>query len=87
MICNFLQEDTLQNGLSEYLYTYKYRTAETKDLWHTFSKNSNQTVDLKVSIAINLRGIFYQEGNNLDYNGNVDASSWIPINNIDKGRK
>ncbi|CAG9759897.1 unnamed protein product [Ceutorhynchus assimilis] len=47
MLSTFLQEDTLQNGLNDYLSTYKYTTAETKDLWNTFSKNANQTLDVK----------------------------------------
>lgn len=55
MLSNFLQEDTLQNGLNDYLFTYKYTTAETKDLWNTFSKNTNQTLDVKVS---KLKSIF-----------------------------
>ncbi|KAL1493346.1 hypothetical protein ABEB36_011418 [Hypothenemus hampei] len=47
MLKNFLHEDILQNGLSEYLITYKYSTAETKDLWNTFSKSINQSLDIK----------------------------------------
>ncbi|XP_019765505.2 endoplasmic reticulum aminopeptidase 1 isoform X4 [Dendroctonus ponderosae] len=47
MLRNFLQEDSLQNGLNEYLSTYKYTTAETKELWNTFSKTINHTLDVK----------------------------------------
>ncbi|XP_066255197.1 endoplasmic reticulum aminopeptidase 2-like isoform X2 [Euwallacea similis] len=47
MFSDFLHEETLQNGLNEYLYTYKYTTAETKDLWNTFSRSSNQSFDFK----------------------------------------
>ncbi|KAJ8985877.1 hypothetical protein NQ317_006251, partial [Molorchus minor] len=48
MMANFLQEDTLQNGLNEYLDTYKYTNVETKDLWNTLSRNTNNTLDVKV---------------------------------------
>ncbi|CAH1153367.1 unnamed protein product [Phaedon cochleariae] len=47
MLANFLQEVNLQNGLNDYLLSYKYMNAETKDLWNVFSRNVNQTLDVK----------------------------------------
>lgn len=48
MLANFLQQETLQNGLYDYLNTYKYSNAETKDLWNVFSRNTNQSLEVKV---------------------------------------
>lgn len=48
MLSNFLQMDILQNSLNDYLSTYKFNTAETKDFWNIFSKNTNQTLEVKV---------------------------------------
>lgn len=48
MLGNFLQQETLQNGLNDYLNTYKYSNADTKDLWNVFSKHTNQSLEVKV---------------------------------------
>ncbi|XP_031336695.1 endoplasmic reticulum aminopeptidase 1-like isoform X2 [Photinus pyralis] len=48
MLAKFLQLDTLQNGLNEYLTTFKYSNADTKDLWNVFSKHTNQSLEVKV---------------------------------------
>lgn len=50
MLGNFLQQETLQNGLNDYLNTYKYSNADTKDLWNVFSKHTNQSLEVKVHI-------------------------------------
>ncbi|XP_060516441.1 endoplasmic reticulum aminopeptidase 1-like isoform X3 [Cylas formicarius] len=47
MLSNFLQQETLQNGLNDYLQTFKYTNADTKDLWNVFTRNTNQTLDVK----------------------------------------
>lgn len=52
MLGKFLQQDTLQSGLNDYLNTYKYSNADTKDLWNVFSRNTNQSLDIKVRISI-----------------------------------
>lgn len=52
MLANFLQQETLQNGLNDYLTSYKYGNADTKDLWNSFSKHTNQSLDVKVIIII-----------------------------------
>lgn len=49
MLSKFLQEETLQNGLNDYLNTYKFSNADTKELWNVFSRNTNQTLEVKVS--------------------------------------
>lgn len=49
MLANFLQQENLQNGLYDYLNTYKYSNAETKDLWNVFSRNTNLSLDVKVT--------------------------------------
>lgn len=48
MLANFLQDEILQNGLNDYLDTYKYTNVETKDLWNALSRNTNHTLDVKV---------------------------------------
>ena len=48
MLSKFLQQETLQNGLNDYLNTYKYSNADTKDLWNVFSRNTNQSLEVKV---------------------------------------
>lgn len=48
MLADFLQLETLQTGLNDYLNTYKYGNAETKDLWAVFSRNTNQSLEVKV---------------------------------------
>lgn len=48
MLGKFLQQETLQSGLNDYLNTYKYSNADTKDLWNVFSRNTNQSLDVKV---------------------------------------
>lgn len=48
MLGTFLQQETLQNGLNDYLTTFKYGNADTKDLWNSFSKHTNQSLDVKV---------------------------------------
>lgn len=52
MLGKFLQQDTLQSGLNDYLNTYKYSNADTKDLWNVFSRNTNQSLDVKVSLKL-----------------------------------
>ncbi|CAH0561852.1 unnamed protein product [Brassicogethes aeneus] len=47
MLSKFLPPETLSNGLYDYLMTYKYSIAETKDLWNIFSRNSNQSLEVK----------------------------------------
>ncbi|KAJ8936471.1 hypothetical protein NQ314_012334 [Rhamnusium bicolor] len=57
MLVNFVQADVLENGLNDYLDTYKYTSAETKDLWNVISRNTNHTLDIKmlcVTIGVNL---------------------------------
>lgn len=48
MLANFLQDEILQNGLNDYLDSYKYTNVETKDLWNALSRNTNHTLDVKV---------------------------------------
>ncbi|KAG5892870.1 hypothetical protein JTB14_032594 [Gonioctena quinquepunctata] len=50
MLANFLQDENLQNGLNDFLLSYKYANAETKDLWNVFSRHTNQTLDVKTII-------------------------------------
>lgn len=47
MLGKFLQQETLQNGLNDYLSTYKYMNADTKELWNVFSRNTNQSLEIK----------------------------------------
>ncbi|XP_064215469.1 endoplasmic reticulum aminopeptidase 1 isoform X6 [Tribolium castaneum] len=47
MLSKFLQQETLQNGLNDYLSTYKYSNADTKDLWNIFSRNTNQSLEVR----------------------------------------
>ncbi|XP_017777374.1 PREDICTED: endoplasmic reticulum aminopeptidase 1-like isoform X2 [Nicrophorus vespilloides] len=47
MLGKFLQQETLQNGLNDYLNTYKYSNADTKELWNVFSRNTNQSLEVK----------------------------------------
>ncbi|XP_045481382.1 endoplasmic reticulum aminopeptidase 2-like isoform X3 [Harmonia axyridis] len=47
MLGNFLQMDILQSSLNDYLNIYKFKTAETKDFWNVFSKNTNQSLEVK----------------------------------------
>lgn len=49
MMAEFLEQENLQDGLNEYLNSYKYGNAEIKDLWNVFTRSSNQTIDVKVS--------------------------------------
>lgn len=54
MLADFLQDENLQNGLGDYLLSYKYGNADAKDLWNVLSRNIvNQTLDVKVSIQYN----------------------------------
>ncbi|XP_056646325.1 endoplasmic reticulum aminopeptidase 1-like isoform X1 [Diorhabda sublineata] len=46
MLANFLQNENLENGLNDYLSTYKYQNAEMKDLWNVLGKNTNQSLDI-----------------------------------------
>ncbi|XP_050519482.1 endoplasmic reticulum aminopeptidase 2-like isoform X3 [Diabrotica virgifera virgifera] len=48
MLANFLHKENLENGLNDYLISYKYQNAEMKELWNVLSKNTNQTLDVKV---------------------------------------
>lgn len=52
MLSKFLHQDTLRNGLNDYLNTYKFSNADTKDLWHVFSTNTNHTLDVKVVVVV-----------------------------------
>ncbi|PSN33537.1 hypothetical protein C0J52_22449 [Blattella germanica] len=47
MLEKFLHQNTLRNGLSDYLNIHKYGNAETKDLWNVLSKHANQSLDVK----------------------------------------
>ncbi|KAJ8923593.1 hypothetical protein NQ315_010172 [Exocentrus adspersus] len=47
MLANFLQDETLRNGLTDYLDTYKHTNVDVKDLWNAFSRNTNHTLDVK----------------------------------------
>nr|XP_022900776.1 endoplasmic reticulum aminopeptidase 1-like isoform X2 [Onthophagus taurus] len=46
MLGKFLQEN-LQIGLNDYLNSYKYSNADTKDLWNALSRNTNQSLEVK----------------------------------------
>lgn len=66
MLANFLQDEVLQNGLNDYLDTYKYTNVETKDLWNSLSRSTNHTLDIKVhflflshSLIVSLMKFFY----------------------------
>ncbi|XP_065165053.1 endoplasmic reticulum aminopeptidase 1-like isoform X2 [Atheta coriaria] len=48
MLGKFLQQETLQNGLNDYLNTYRFNNADTKELWNVFSRNTNQSLDVKL---------------------------------------
>ncbi|KAF5274559.1 hypothetical protein FQA39_LY07171 [Lamprigera yunnana] len=47
MLEKFLQLETLQNGLNDYLNTFKYSNADTKDLWNVFTRHTNQSLEVK----------------------------------------
>lgn len=51
MLGKFLQQETLQNGLNDYLNTYRFNNADTKELWNVFSRNTNQSLDVKVKFS------------------------------------
>lgn len=51
MMAEFLEEENLQDGLNDYLTTYKYGNAEIKDLWNVFTRSTNQSVDVKVGMS------------------------------------
>lgn len=50
MLAKFLQLETLQNGLNDYLNIYKHSNADIKDLWNVFSKHTNHSLEVKVII-------------------------------------
>lgn len=58
MMAQFLEEENLRAGLTDYLNTYKYGNAETKDLWNTFTRNINQSLDVKVTLTKSLYLIY-----------------------------
>ncbi|XP_076261185.1 endoplasmic reticulum aminopeptidase 1-like isoform X2 [Rhynchophorus ferrugineus] len=47
MLCNFLQEEILQNGLNDYITTYKYSTSDIKEIWNVLSRNTNESINIK----------------------------------------
>ncbi|KAK0159807.1 hypothetical protein PV327_010880 [Microctonus hyperodae] len=47
MLEGFLGEDVFKKGLNEYLNIHAYGNADTNDLWTVFSKNANNTFDVK----------------------------------------
>ena len=54
MLEKFLHQETLRNGLNDYLNVHQYGNAETKDLWNVLSKHANQSLDVKVKSVIQL---------------------------------
>lgn len=85
MLEGFLGENVFKKGLNEYLNVHAYANADTNDLWTVFSKNANNTFDVKV-IIINLiikfifllfylLYLFYYTG----YNGYVDTTNGFSI--------
>lgn len=50
MMAEFLDEENLRDGLNDYLNTYKYGNADIKDLWQVFTRNTNNSIDVKVFI-------------------------------------
>ena len=48
MFAKSLQLETLQNGLNNYLDSYKYTNADTKDLWNVLSQTVNDSLNVKV---------------------------------------
>ena len=54
MLEKFLHQETLRNGLNEYLNIHQYGNAETKDLWNVLSKHANQSLDVKVQSVMQL---------------------------------
>lgn len=58
MMAEFLEQEKLQEGLNDYLNTYKYGNAESKDLWNIFTRNTNQSIDVKVCISTKTKQIF-----------------------------
>ncbi|VDN01448.1 unnamed protein product [Thelazia callipaeda] len=44
MLCNYLDEAVFQKGLQIYLEKFKYRNAETNDLWRALSEASGQDI-------------------------------------------
>jgi hypothetical protein len=51
MLEKFLHQETLRNGLNDYLNIHQYGNAETKDLWNVLSKHANQSLDVKVQLC------------------------------------
>jgi aminopeptidase N len=41
MLENFLSPEVFKNGVTEYLKTFKYENAETRDLWASLQKAAN----------------------------------------------
>lgn len=77
MMAKFLEQENLREGLNDYLNTYKYGNAEIKDLWYVFTRNTNQSIDVKVVTKkcvsiITIRCI-------LDSNGYLDATNGISL--------
>jgi aminopeptidase N len=54
MLEKFLHQETLRNGLNDYLNIHQYGNAETKDLWNVLSKHANQSLDVKVQSVMQL---------------------------------
>ena len=59
MLEKFLHQETLRNGLKDYLKTHQYGNAETKDLWNVLSQHSNQSLDVKVQLVMQLLEEYY----------------------------
>lgn len=48
MLTNILEIENLQNSLRDYLLSYEFTTADTKDIWNIMTRNINNTIDVKV---------------------------------------
>ncbi len=44
MLAEFMGEDKFRKGISNYLKSYSYKNATTKDLWHYLEKSSNKPI-------------------------------------------
>lgn len=77
MMAEFLEQENLRDGLNDYLNTYKYGNAEIKDLWHVFTRNTNQSLDVKVFPVIRNDSVFRIFILILDNHGYMDATNGI----------
>lgn len=51
MMEKFLGVDTLKSSLNDYLNNYKFKNADTKDLWDVMSRHANHSINVPVSIC------------------------------------